>query len=167
DHKELILEDYVADLLGGLLHEFMPEAKHADEWDYAGLREALKTRFGLDLGTNTLDLEHMNRTEMGDALFYPLKVRYAEKEKMLGADAMRYHDSMLMLSLIDQVWKEHLLNMDHLKEGIGLRGYGQKDPLGEYKRESFAMFEDMMTRFQEDTTRYLFHLQIVGGRGEE
>src|SRR5262249_31272309 len=86
----------------------------------------------------------------------------AEKERLLGSEAMRYHERMLMLSLMDQLWKEHLLNMDHLKEGIGLRGYGQKDPLVEYKRESFAMFEDMMARFQEDTVRYLFNLQIVG-----
>jgi preprotein translocase subunit SecA len=73
---------------------------------------------------------------------------------------------MLMLSVLDQLGKEHLLNMDHLKEGIGLRGYGQKDPLVEYKRESFQMFEEMMQRFQEDTARYLFSMQIVGGHGE-
>ena len=72
-----------------------------------------------------------------------LRARYEEKEKMLGADAMRYHERMLMLSVLDQLWKEHLLNMDHLKEGIGLRGYGQKDPLVEYKRESCEMFEEM------------------------
>src|SRR5262249_30090581 len=94
--------------------------------------------------------------------FDRLKKQYDEKEKLLGKEAMRYHERMLMLSLIDQLWKEHLLNMDHLKEGIGLRGYGQKDPLVEYKRESFEMFEDMMARFQEDTVRYLFNLQVVG-----
>ncbi len=96
-----------------------------------------------------------------------LRGRYEEKEKTIGADAMRYHERMLMLSVLDQLWKEHLLNMDHLKEGIGLRGYGQKDPLVEYKRESFQMFEEMMQRFQEDTARYLFSMQIVGGHGDE
>jgi preprotein translocase subunit SecA len=74
---------------------------------------------------------------------------------------MRYHERMIMLSVLDQQWKDHLLNMDHLKEGIGLRGYGQKDPLVEYKRESFDMFEAMMQRFQEDTTRYLYLMQII------
>jgi preprotein translocase subunit SecA len=74
---------------------------------------------------------------------------------------MRYHERMIMLSVLDQLWKDHLLNMDHLKEGIGLRGYGQKDPLVEYKRESFDMFEAMMQRFQEDTTRYLYLMQII------
>jgi preprotein translocase subunit SecA len=73
---------------------------------------------------------------------------------------MRYHERMIMLSVLDQQWKDHLLNMDHLKEGIGLRGYGQKDPLVEYKRESFDMFEAMLLKFQEDTTRYLYLMQI-------
>jgi preprotein translocase subunit SecA len=71
---------------------------------------------------------------------------------------------MIMLSVIDQQWKDHLLSMDHLKEGIGLRGYGQHDPLVEYKRESFDMFEAMMQRFQEDTVRYLYLMQILERR---
>jgi preprotein translocase subunit SecA len=68
---------------------------------------------------------------------------------------------MIMLSVIDAQWKDHLLSMDHLKEGIGLRGYGQHDPLVEYKRESFDMFEEMMQRFQEETIRYLYSMQIM------
>ena len=79
---------------------------------------------------------------------------------------MRYHERMIMLSVLDGLWKDHLLNMDHLKEGIGLRGYGQQDPLVAYKKESFDMFEGMMTRFQEDTVRYLFLMQIVGPDGQ-
>src|SRR5262249_45402975 len=74
---------------------------------------------------------------------------------------MRYHERMIMLSVLDTQWKDHLLNMDHLKEGIGLRGYGQHDPLVEYKRESFDMFEGMMRRFQEETVRYLYLMQIL------
>src|SRR5882757_4300891 len=74
---------------------------------------------------------------------------------------MRYHERMIMLSVIDQQWKEHLRDMDHLKEGIGLRGYGQKDPLVEYKRESFEMFEAMMQRSQEEAVRYLYLMQIL------
>jgi preprotein translocase subunit SecA len=73
---------------------------------------------------------------------------------------------MIMLSVLDGLWKDHLLNMDHLKEGIGLRGYAQQDPLVAYKRESFDMFEGMMSRFQEDTVRYLFLMQIVGPDGQ-
>jgi len=79
---------------------------------------------------------------------------------------MRYHERMVMLSVIDGLWKDHLLNMDHLKEGINLRGYAQKDPLVEYKRESFDMFEAMMLKFQEDTVRFLFRMQILGPDGQ-
>jgi len=118
----------------------------------------------VDIGAEK-ELASLERQELGDKVFEMLRARYEEKEKMLGTDAMRYHERMLMLSVLDQLWKEHLLNMDHLKEGIGLRGYGQKDPLVEYKRESFEMFEEMMQRFQEDTARYLFSMQIVSERG--
>jgi preprotein translocase subunit SecA len=79
---------------------------------------------------------------------------------------MRYHERMVMLSVIDGLWKEHLLSMDHLKEGISLRGYAQRDPLVEYKRESFDMFEAMMLKFQEDTVRFLFRMQILGPDGQ-
>jgi preprotein translocase subunit SecA len=78
---------------------------------------------------------------------------------------MRYHERVVMLSVLDGLWKDHLLAMDHLKEGIGLRGYAQQDPLVAYKRESFEMFEGMMMRFQEDTARHLFRMQIIGPDG--
>ena len=103
----------------------------------------------------------MNRQELGDAIFDKLKERYDAKEKLIGAEAMRYHERMIMLSVIDGQWKDHLLSMDHLKEGINLRGYGQHDPLVEYKRESYDMFEEMMQRFQEETVRYLYLMQIM------
>ncbi len=79
---------------------------------------------------------------------------------------MRYHERIVMLSVLDGLWKDHLLAMDHLKEGIGLRGYAQQDPLVAYKKESFDMFEAMMLRFQEDTARHLFRMQIIGPDGQ-
>jgi preprotein translocase subunit SecA len=79
---------------------------------------------------------------------------------------MRYHERMVMLSVIDGLWKDHLLAMDHLKEGINLRGYAQRDPLVEYKRESFDIFEAMMAKFHEDTVRFLFRMQILGPDGQ-
>jgi preprotein translocase subunit SecA len=79
---------------------------------------------------------------------------------------MRYHERIVMLSVLDGLWKDHLLAMDHLKEGIGLRGYAQQDPLVAYKKESFDMFEAMMLRFQEDTSRHLFRMQIIGPDGQ-
>jgi preprotein translocase subunit SecA len=161
DQKDLILEDYVAGILSDLLEQYAPEKAHPGQWDTKGLKDAIFTRFGVDIVAEGVQAENLNRQELGDAVFEKLKQRYDAKEQLIGPDAMRYHERMIMLSVLDQQWKDHLLNMDHLKEGIGLRGYGQKDPLVEYKRESFDMFEAMMQRFQEDTTRYLYLMQII------
>jgi preprotein translocase subunit SecA len=165
DQKDLILEDYVADILGEQLEKFAGKDVHPEDWDVKGLKDAIFTRFGVDILAEGVEPAKLNRQELGDAVFAKLKERYEAKEKLIGSDAMRYHERMIMLSVLDQLWKEHLLNMDHLREGIGLRGYAQHDPLVEYKKESFAMFEDMMTRFEEDTTRYLYLMQVIGGDG--
>jgi preprotein translocase subunit SecA len=161
DQKELILEDYVSGILGDLIDQFCPIKAHLDDWDLKGLKDAIFTRFGVDIYAEGIQPETLNRQELGDAIFDKLKQRYAAKEQMIGPDAMRYHERMIMLSVLDSLWKDHLLNMDHLKEGIGLRGYGQHDPLVEYKRESFDMFEEMMKRFQEETARYLYLMQVL------
>ena len=161
DQKDLILEDYVSAILGELLGEHCPEKAHVDDWNIKGLKDAIFTRFGVDFLAEGVKPETLNRAELGDAIFDKLKERYDAKEKLIGPDAMRHHERMIMLSVLDQQWKDHLLSMDHLKEGIGLRGYGQHDPLVEYKKESFEMFEAMMQRFQEDTVRYLYLMQIL------
>ncbi len=176
DQKDLIIEDYVSGILGEILEKYCPPKAHVDDWDLKGLKDAIFTRFGVDVYAEGVKPEALNRQELGDAIFDKLKQRYDAKEKLIGVDAMRYHERMIMLSVIDAQWKDHLLSMDHLKEGIGLRGYGQHDPLVEYKRESFEMFEDMMRRFQEETVRYLYLMQIlerppdsglIPGRGSE
>jgi preprotein translocase subunit SecA len=161
DQKDLIVEDYVSGILGDILEKHCPPKEHVANWDLKALKDAIFTRFGVDIYAEGLKPEEMNRQELGDAIFNKLKERYDAKEALIGAQAMRYHERMIMLSVIDAQWKDHLLSMDHLKEGIGLRGYGQHDPLVEYKRESFDMFEEMMQRFQEETVRYLYLMQIM------
>jgi preprotein translocase subunit SecA len=163
EQRELILEDYVGGILSGMLEEFVPEDKHPDQWNLKGLEEKLMGQFGISLGT--MGINAANRHDLGETIFEKLKEEYESKEKILGASTMRYHERMVMLSVIDGLWKDHLLSMDHLKEGIGLRGYAQQDPLVAYKRESFDMFEAMMARFQEDTVRFLFRMQILGPDG--
>jgi preprotein translocase subunit SecA len=162
DQKDLILEDYVAGILSDLLDQFAARNAHEADWDIKGLKDQIFTRFGVDILAEGIKPEQLNRQELGDAIFEKLKERYQAKEQLIGPDAMRYHERMIMLSVLDSQWKDHLLGMDHLKEGIGLRGYGQHDPLVEYKRESFDMFEAMMRRFQEDTVRYLYLMQVIG-----
>jgi preprotein translocase subunit SecA len=166
DQREMILEDYVGGILSNMLDEFAPEDRHPDQWNTKGLEEKLIGQFGLNLELAGIKAQELNRHELGEAIFEKLKLDYEAKEKILSTDTMRYHERMVMLSVIDGLWKEHLLSMDHLKEGIGLRGYAQQDPLVAYKRESYDMFEAMMLKFQEDTVRFLFRMQILGPDGQ-
>jgi len=166
DQKELIVEDYVANILSDQMDEYLPEKIHPDQWNLDGFKSKLAEQFGIDLTAELPDMHQLTRHEIGEALFEKLKERYAAKEQIISDKQMRFHERMIMLSVLDGLWKDHLLNMDHLKEGIGLRGYAQQDPLVAYKRESFDMFEGMMSRFQEDTVRYLFLMQIVGPDGQ-
>ena len=161
DQKDLIIEDYVSGILGDILERCCPPKEHVANWDLKALKDAIFTRFVVDIYAEGLKPEEMNRQELGDGIFDKLKERYDAKERLIGPEAMRYHERMIMLSVIDGQWKDHLLSMDHLKEGINLRGYAQHDPLVEYKRESYDMFEEMMRRFQEETVRYLYMMQIM------
>jgi preprotein translocase subunit SecA len=166
EQRELILEDYVGGILSNLLDEFAGEKVRPDQWNIKGLDEKLIDHFGLNLPLADFKTQGISRHELGEEIFEKLKQQYEAKEKILGAETMRYHERMVMLSVIDGLWKEHLLSMDHLKEGIGLRGYAQQDPLVAYKRESYDMFEAMMFKFQEDTVRFLFRMQILGPDGQ-
>jgi preprotein translocase subunit SecA len=166
EQKELILEDYVGGILSGYLDEFAGEKVRPDQWNLKGLDEKLKDQFGMNLEVTGIKPLEVSRHELGEAIFEKLKQEYEAKEKILGPETMRYHERMVMLSVIDGLWKDHLLSMDHLKEGIGLRGYAQQDPLVAYKRESYDMFEAMMFKFQEDTVRFLFRMQILGPDGQ-
>ena len=167
DQKELITDDYVSNILSTILDTHAPDKLHPDQWDTKALQDAVLMQFGMDITAEGIPVRELNRHELGEALFTHLKERYDAKEQIIGAPPMRYHERMIMLSVLDGLWKDHLLAMDQLKEGIGLRGYGQQDPLISYKRESFEAFEAMMNRFQEDTVRFLFRMQIMGPDGKE
>ena len=166
EQRELILEDYVGGILSGLLDESAPEDRRPEQWDLKPLEEKLFDQFGFKLSDSGIKSMEITRHELGDEIFARLAEIYEAKEKILGAPTMRYHERMVMLSVIDGLWKDHLLSMDHLKEGIGLRGYAQQDPLVAYKKESFDLFEAMMHKFQEDTCRFLFRMQILGADGQ-
>jgi preprotein translocase subunit SecA len=164
DQKQLITEDYVSTILSNLLDEHIAVKAMPDDWKLEELFAQVYDLFGAHL-EEEIKAEELSRHELGDAIFDKLGARYNVKEQILGEPNMRYHERVVMLSVLDGLWKEHLLNMDHLKEGIGLRGYAQQDPLVAYKKESFEMFEQMMLRFQEDTARHLFRMQILAPDG--
>jgi preprotein translocase subunit SecA len=157
DQKERVLE-MTRGLVQSQVDVRCPENTHPDTWDLAGLKTDVLSQFGYNV--ETADFGRMNRAEIEDAVFDRLIQKYQEKEDLLGPDIMRQTERMIMLQVIDDQWKDHLLSMDHLKEGIHLRGYGQKDPLVEYKKESYILFQDMMDRIEDETLRYLFYLQV-------
>jgi preprotein translocase subunit SecA len=167
DQKQLITEDYVSTILSNILDEHAPEKAHADTWNTNAIYSQVYDVFGAKLGEgpDAIDAASLNRHELGETIFAKVRARYDVKEQILGAPAMRYHERIVMLSVLDGLWKDHLLAMDHLKEGIGLRGYAQQDPLVAYKKESFEIFEAMMMQFQQDTARHLFRMQIIGPDG--
>ncbi len=109
----------------------------------------------------------MTSQEVVDAIWERLKVKYAHKEEQIGPEAMRTYERIIMLNIIDAQWKDHLLSLDHLKQGIGLVGYGQKDPLVEYKKQSFDLFQEMLDRIDTTTIRSLFNLQVVAEQPPE
>ena len=167
DQKQLITEDYVSTILSNILDENAPEKAHADEWKLdTALLPAL--RHLRRPPRRTEDRRHTASTATSSARPSSKSSAPAttSRSRSSARPAMRYHERIVMLSVLDGLWKDHLLAMDHLKEGIGLRGYAQQDPLVAYKKESFEMFEAMMLRFQEDTARHLFRMQIIGPDGK-
>jgi preprotein translocase subunit SecA len=160
DQKEY-LRGIGDDIMLGLVSQHANVDTHPQEWDLNSLQTAVLQQFGFDYRAEGIEPDQMGSNELGEALVAKAHEKYDDKETAIGSAPMRYHERMLMLQIVDTHWKDHLLAMDHLKEGINLRGYGQRDPLVEYKKESYVMFEDLMNRIEEDTLRFLFLLQPV------
>ena len=160
DQKEYLMG--IADeIMAGIVQQFANEETNPSEWDTEALVRGVTQQFGFDMRAEGIDPGELGSKELEDALVKRAHEIYDAKEALISAPAMRFHERMIMLQIVDSHWKDHLLAMDHLKEGIGLRGYGQRDPLVEYKKESFTLFEDLMSRVEDDTIRFLFLLQPV------
>jgi len=157
DQKERIME-MTRGVIAAMLEMRCPEDARPDTWDLAGVQTDMLTRFGVRVPT--ADLGGMKVAQMEEVLFTRAETTYEAKEALVGASLLREAERNIMLHIIDDQWKDHLLSMDHLKEGIGLRGYGQKDPLVEYKKEGFTLFQDMMDRIEDETVRYLYFLRF-------
>jgi preprotein translocase subunit SecA len=159
------MKDYILELIETLVDWILDSHANKDrspeDWDTEALRKAIAAQFGLDIESLKIDWEAIHFDELKERILGMLKVIYEEKERILGASRMREFERIIMLQVIDSQWKDHLLAMDYLKEGIGLRGYGQRDPLVEYKKESYEMFQAMLDRIEEETMRYLFLIQPV------
>ena len=155
-------KEHIMDMMRGIVEQYAdmrcPQDKHPDTWDLATLRNDVLSQFGvkIDIG----ELANQTRAELQDSIFERLRQKYQEKEDLVGSDVMRNTERIVMLQVIDNQWKDHLLSMDELKQGIGNRAYGQKDPLVEYKRESWDLFTAMWDRIEDETVRYLYFLQV-------
>ena len=173
--KEILL-DMADELADDIVAEVAHEKVYPEEWDIEGLNDFLERQFGVHIEKindneleiqekQNLELEHCNSEKLYEAISHAIHETYQLRENRvvtLGIDpaAMRYQEKLIMLQVLDNLWKDHLLGMDHLKEGIGLRGYAQKNPLTEYKKEGFALFSNLMSRIKEEITEFLFKVQI-------
>ena len=155
DQKEFVLERAEA-IANALVETYCPREQHPDQWNVTQFANEVLNQFGFDLKAAGIDFAALNHETVGEALIEKVQARYEEKETLFGAQTLRWLERHILLDIVDGQWKDHLLTLDHLKEGIGLRGYGQKDPLVEFKKEAFTLFEDMMDRIDTEAVRFLF-----------
>ncbi len=163
DQREYLLGDtgVARDLLADTTKQYLNPEVDPEDWDTENYKVQLKSIYNFDADAEGIDFTKMTSGEIEEEIWERLKAKYAEKEQQIGLEAMRTYERIIMLNIIDAQWKDHLLSLDHLKQGIGLVGYGQKDPLVEYKKQSFDLFQEMLDRIDTFTIRSLFNLQVV------
>jgi len=162
DQRDYIL-GIAEDIARETVETYCPREQHPDQWNSAQFVAEVLAQFGVDAKASGADPAVQNHDQLAEALVAAVTARYEEKEKSFGDKVLRWLERRIILDVVDSQWKDHLLSLDHLKEGIGLRGYGQKDPLVEFKKEAFVLFEEMMARIDNETLRYLFHVQVQQG----
>jgi len=162
DQRDYVL-GIAEDVARELVNTYCPREQHPDQWNTAQFLAEVNAQFGVDAKAAGANPETLAHDLLTDSAAEAVVKRYEEKEKQFGADLMRWLERRIILDVVDSQWKDHLLSLDHLKEGIGLRGYAQKDPIVEFKKEAFVLFEDMMARIDNETIRYLYHIQIQQG----
>jgi preprotein translocase subunit SecA len=159
DLKESI-KQMIVDVIDRLLEIYAGKEIHPEEWDIKGLSEYMADIFQIRDVIDSASLENMSRDDVRDTLIEKAQAAYEKKEEELGSETMRELERFIMLKVVDQKWMDHIDAMDQLREGIGLRAYGQRDPVIEYKIEGYDMFQEMIKNIQEDTLRYLFRVQV-------
>ena len=150
------------DLLDDIVDRFIGAEMEIESWDLDGFKQEVTRVFGLaHEDFTTIDFASASSGEIRDAIWSRISSEYQAKEALIGSELLQRIERDIMLQIVDTQWKDHLYSLDHLKEGIGLRGYGQRDPLVEYKRESFELFQAMKGRIDEEIVRYLWWLRPV------
>jgi len=161
DNLQPVVMEMVEDLIYDIVDEFAVEKSPVKNWDLQGLKTRIKKIFNYDPNfTNAID-DNYSSQQLSETLFEKIKEVYQQKENSIGSEILRQIEKHIILQTVDTRWKEHLLSMDHLKEGIGLRGYAQQDPLRIYRKEGFEMFQDLMYRIKEEIVDILFKIQVT------
>jgi preprotein translocase subunit SecA len=155
------IEEMISEKADEIAHLFGVEKTLPEEWDLKALDEAVFKQFNFHPNLSDDALEGLNADDLSELIYEQAMTTYNEKESTIGADELRQIERFFVLQTVDNLWKDHLLSMDHLKEGIGLRGYAQQHPLIVYKKEAFEMFQDMISRIKEETLAILFRIQIA------
>jgi preprotein translocase subunit SecA len=155
------IQEVIAEFAEGIADPIADEKTYPEEWDYRQLNESLMRLFSFGLSIRPEDSQNMTREKLWEKVVAQAKEVYGGKGAEFGPEAMGHLEQVIYLQSIDTLWKEHLMAMDHLKEGIGLRGYGQRNPLQEYQKEGYAMFMDLIQRIKEETIQKLFRVQIA------
>jgi preprotein translocase subunit SecA len=158
DQKEFVLERAEA-IADELVETYCPREQHPDQWNVTQFSNELLNQFGIDVKAAGFEPAQFNHDGLAEELIERVKARYEEKEALFSATTLRWLERHILLDIVDAQWKDHLLTLDHLKEGIGLRGYGQKDPLVEFKKEAFTLFDELMNRIDTEAVRFLFLMQ--------
>ncbi len=155
------IEEMIRDKAEEIAYGFTDERAHPEEWDWKGLKKAVFKQFNYRLDKIDSDtMDGLNQEGLADLIADSSLSVYNEKEASVGPEEFRHLERIVMLQTVDNLWKDHLLSMDHLKEGIGLRGYAQQDPLIVYKKEGFELFQEMISRIKEETLGILYRIQI-------
>jgi len=160
DLKDSVME-MIEEQAEGMVDLYADEKTHPEDWDLKGLQDAVYQQFSFRWTVPSEREDGLNRERLKELLLEKVRDVYQEKEEEFGAATLRYLEKLIMLQSVDHHWKDHLLAIDQLKEGIGLRGYGQKDPRIEYQREAYQMFLEMLDRIKRDTIEKLFAIQIA------
>jgi preprotein translocase subunit SecA len=155
------IEEMIRDKTEEIVYEFTDERAHPEEWDWKGLKKAVFKQFNFRLNNiNDDTMDGLTKEGLAELISDSSLAVYNEKESSVGSEEFRHLERIVMLQTVDNLWKDHLLSMDHLKEGIGLRGYAQQDPLIVYKKEGFELFQEMVSRIKEETLGILYRIQI-------
>ena len=168
--RDLLMGEDIHDTIEDMINEkaeeiaagFADERVLPEDWDLKGLSDAVFKQFNFRLAPFDKDtLDGLNEEGLAQEIIDQAMATYAQREKMIGPDTLRHLERVVMLQTVDNLWKDHLLSMDHLKEGIGLRGYAQQNPLLVYKKEGFELFQDLIERIKEETIAIMFRIQLA------